>query len=92
MFQWDTRKIDLSIRLIQRIQKIYTRFSQTAFVTKQVLFNGQKLEMRCNTRGECYRQVSGDPIGGATPVPIPNTEVKPSGADYTAFARRWETR
>lgn len=48
--------------------------------------------MRCNTRGEYCKKVSGDPIGGATPVPISNTEVKPSGADYTAFARRWETR
>jgi hypothetical protein len=30
------------------------------------------------------RQVSGGDIGGATPVPIPNTEVKPSRANGTA--------
>ncbi len=30
--------------------------------------------------------------GGATPVPIPNTAVKPSRADGTASARGWESR
>jgi len=30
--------------------------------------------------------------GGATPVPIPNTEVKPSSADGTARAAWWESR
>ena len=30
--------------------------------------------------------------GGATPVPIPNTVVKPSKADGTAFVRTWESR
>ena len=30
--------------------------------------------------------------GGATPVSIPNTAVKPSRADGTAFARGWESR
>jgi alpha-mannosidase len=34
----------------------------------------------------------GDHDGGATPVPIPNTEVKPSGADGTARAAWWESR
>ena len=29
---------------------------------------------------------------GATPVPIPNTEVKPSSADGTALATVWESR
>jgi len=28
----------------------------------------------------------------ATPVPIPNTAVKPFKVDGTAFARRWESR
>ena len=28
----------------------------------------------------------------ATPVPIPNTEVKPSKADDTAAVRQWESR
>ena len=29
---------------------------------------------------------------GATPVPIPNTEVKPARADGTAWATVWESR
>ena len=36
--------------------------------------------------------VSGDNSGGATPVPIPNTEVKPSCADGTAGVTLWESR
>ena len=36
--------------------------------------------------------LSGDCVGGATPVPIPNTEVKPSGADGTARVTAWESR
>ncbi len=30
--------------------------------------------------------------GGETPVPIPNTEVKTSSADDTAWATVWESR
>jgi hypothetical protein len=37
-------------------------------------------------------RVSGDRIGGVTPVPIPNTAVKPSGADGTAWVTAWESR
>ena len=36
--------------------------------------------------------VPGGIAGGATPVPIPNTEVKPSKADDTAAVRQWESR
>ena len=36
--------------------------------------------------------VPGGLAGGATPVPIPNTEVKPSKADDTAAVRQWESR
>ncbi len=36
--------------------------------------------------------VPGGHTGGAPPVPIPNTEVKPSKADVTAAARQWESR
>ena len=36
--------------------------------------------------------VPGGLAGGATPVPIPNTEVKPSKADATAAVRPWESR
>ena len=34
----------------------------------------------------------GDSSGGATPVSIPNTEVKPSSADGTARETVWESR
>jgi hypothetical protein len=34
----------------------------------------------------------GGDSGGETPVPIPNTEVKPSSADGTALVTRWESR
>ena len=36
--------------------------------------------------------VPGVLAGGATPVPIPNTEVKPSKADDTAAVRQWDSR
>src|SRR5207247_3125075 len=35
---------------------------------------------------------SGDFVGRVTPVPIPNTEVKPAGADGTARETVWESR
>src|SRR5688500_19568857 len=35
---------------------------------------------------------SGDFVGRVTPVPIPNTEVKPAGADGTARETAWESR
>ncbi len=35
---------------------------------------------------------SGGSFGGATPVPIPNTEVKPASADGTARVTVWESR
>ena len=34
----------------------------------------------------------GDHSGGATPVPIPNTEVKPASADGTWGVAPWESR
>ena len=37
-------------------------------------------------------QVSGGHSGGETPVPIPNTEVKPASADGTWGATPWESR
>ena len=39
-----------------------------------------------------YSQIPGGLAGGVTPVPIPNTEVKPSKADDTAAARQWDSR
>ena len=38
------------------------------------------------------KSLPGDHGGGETPVPIPNTEVKPSSADDTAGATLWESR
>ena len=43
-------------------------------------------------REDTDQHIPGDHAGGATPVPIPNTEVKPSRADDTAAARLWESR
>ena len=36
--------------------------------------------------------ISGDHGGGATPVPIPNTAVKPTSADGTWGETPWESR
>ena len=36
--------------------------------------------------------IFGGDIGGVIPDPIPNSEVKPSGADGTARATAWESR
>ena len=38
------------------------------------------------------QEIPGGHAGGVPPVPIPNTEVKPSKADDTAAARQWESR
>ena len=38
------------------------------------------------------RDISGGDNGEATPVPIPNTEVKLSSADGTWTARSWKSR
>src|SRR5262245_13408984 len=48
------------------------------------------LHSRINV-GDCHPIPGGD-AGGATPVPIPNTEVKPSRADGTALVTAWESR
>src|SRR3954467_14557744 len=41
---------------------------------------------------EISNRFSGGCVERATPVPIPNTEVKPLGADGTAWATAWESR
>ena len=41
---------------------------------------------------EFFEKFSGDFVGRVTPVPIPNTEVKPAGADGTAWETAWESR
>src|ERR1700758_554781 len=44
--------------------------------------------------GDCSQlsTVSGGHSGGVTPVPIPNTEVKPASADGTWGESPWESR
>jgi hypothetical protein len=44
------------------------------------------------SRRKKVHKLSGSNGGGATPVPIPNTEVKPSSADGTAPVTVWESR
>ena len=41
---------------------------------------------------DCFAESAGDHSGGATPVPIPNTAVKPSSADGTCGATHRESR
>jgi hypothetical protein len=43
-------------------------------------------------RGDGERTVSGGHGGGETPVPIPNTAVKPASADGTWGEAPWESR
>ena len=40
----------------------------------------------------CARREAGDYSGGVTPVPIPNTVVKPSSPDDTAGEALWDNR
>ena len=40
----------------------------------------------------CTREFLGDHGEGETPVPIPNTAVKPFSADGTAWVTVWESR
>ncbi len=42
--------------------------------------------------GRCSFKFSGDFVERVTPVPIPNTEVKPLRADGTAWEAAWESR
>ena len=45
-----------------------------------------------STKLVLLKKFSGGCVERATPVPIPNTEVKPLGADGTARATVWESR
>ena len=57
--------------------------------------NGGQIEIRASSPiGFCLgleTSLSGGHRRGATPVPIPNTEVKPSTGDGTNGAIRWES-
>ena len=52
------------------------------------------LRVQCAARipSRSRTKVSGGYIGGVTPVPIPNTAVKPSRADGTPRETVWESR
>ncbi len=41
---------------------------------------------------DCKFEISGIYIAGVTPLPIPNREVKPPGADGTMWVTAWESR
>ena len=47
---------------------------------------------RIKIRAQSSNKFSGDFVDRVTPVPIPNTEVKPVGADGTARVTVWESR
>lgn len=53
---------------------------------------GLRTDLKTARTNQDVFNVPGVLAGGATPVPIPNTEVKPSKADDTAAARQWESR
>ena len=53
---------------------------------------GLRTDLKTARTNQDVFNVPGGLTGGATPVPIPNTEVKPSKADDTAAVRQWESR
>ena len=57
------------------------RFSKLSFEISDLKFENSN-----------RKKFSGDFVGRVTPVPIPNTEVKPAGADGTARVTAWESR
>ncbi len=69
-------------------RKIYFQAKQSKFVactTSRITIRFSKSFYRAN-------KFSGDFVERVTPVPIPNTEVKPLGADGTAREAAWESR
>ena len=58
-----------------------------------LIFSPTLNNSRCSYSIENFEiKLSGDHSRGETPVPMPNTEVKPSSADGTARASEWESR
>ena len=62
---------------------------------------GKVIDIRVDHLGGSYiaksdlselQKVFGGNVGGVIPDPIPNSEVKPSGADGTAWVTAWESR
>ena len=66
----------------------------TAGEVKTSTFEGVFLPVECDSVTESVTATDfpGDLGGGVTPVPIPNTAVKPSIANGTARATWWESR
>jgi hypothetical protein len=62
---------------------------QVMFITVCALVLPINIELSRISR---FLELSGDRTERVTPVPIPNTEVKPLRADGTARATAWETR
>ena len=62
---------------------------------RSLRFNGGQIEIRASNPEVLYlgmkTSLSGGHRRGETPVPIPNTEVKPSTGDGTNGAVRWES-
>ena len=62
---------------------------------RSLRFNGGQIEIRASDSvflcPGMETSLSGGHRRGATPVPIPNTEVKPSTGDGTNGAVRWES-
>ncbi len=54
--------------------------------------NFSTLNQKSKLKNLKSHRFSGDFVGRVTPVPIPNTEVKPAGADGTARVTAWESR
>ena len=66
----------------------------TAGEVKTSNFRKRRLRFECGSlrRAVTATDFPGDLGGGVTPVPIPNTAVKPSIANGTARATWWESR
>src|ERR1022692_1078630 len=75
----------LTIRFTRSITlRVFQGISETHTVTKQT----------CKTKpySDFLYKLLGDSSEGVTPVPIPNTEVKPLSPDGTALVTVWESR
>jgi hypothetical protein len=58
----------------------------------QFVLADSKQKSKIKDQRSFLKKFSGDFVGRVTPVPIPNTEVKPVGADGTARVTAWESR
>src|SRR6266699_3300219 len=58
----------------------------------EIIYARARYEGLGGTRAASLLTISGGFSGGVTPVPIPNTEVKPASADGTWGETPWESR